>query len=432
MDGDCDQRACLVALFTQARSERTKRILMKTWWGLTLMLTMLALTPGCAVIGFPLSSNSFESYAVALGDLDGDGDLDGFLANGGDDMAFADTIWVNQGGVQGGQAGKFAASPQRLGRQNSRSVALGDLDGDGDLDVVTGDSGSFQVYLNQGGQQAGEPGQFASNTQYNGTGSIAGIWKVKLGDLDGDGDLDVFAANCCGGISSSSSETKLIPSYSQIWVNDGMGHFTDSGQRIGIQGSQAVALGDLDGDGDLDAFSANDSSVIDAQGDIEPNQPDRVWLNDGRGNFSDSGQRLGQFPSAAVALGDLDGDGDPDAFIATRGPALVWLNDGAARFTDSGQRLGNQRANAIWLGDLDGDGDLDALVGLPESVSIWLNDGSGRFAPSRQELNLPKYYASAPGDLDGDGDLDLFAGYLDQGYGVWWNDGFGRLGRSWR
>ena len=405
---------------------------MKTWRGLFFMLTVLALAPGCAMVGFPLSSSSIESYAVALGDLDGDGDLDGFLANGGDDTAFADTIWVNQGGLQNGQPGKFAASPQRLGWQNSRSVALGDLDGDGHLDAVTGGTGNFQVYLNQGGQQGGEPGQFSGNFLYKGSGSISGIWKVVLGDLDSDGDLDVFAANCCGGISSSSSETKLIPSYSQIWLNDGRGNFTGSGQQLGIQGSQAAALGDLDGDGDIDVFSANDSAVIDAQGDLERNQPDRVWLNDGRGHFSDSGQRLGQFPSAAVALGDLDGDGDLDAFVATRGPALVWLNDGAARFTDSGQRLGDQRARSVWLGDLDGDGDLDSLVGSEEGAFIWLNDGSGRFAPSRQELIIPKYYATALGDLDGDGDFDLFAGYLNQGYGVWWNDGFGRLGKSWR
>jgi hypothetical protein len=432
MDGACHLRTRPAALFAQARSEPTKRNLMKTWTDLFLMLTVLALAPGCAMIGFPLSSSSIESYAVALGDLDGDGDLDGFQANGGDDIAFADTIWVNQGGLQNGQAGKFAASPQRLGMQNSRSVALGDLDGDGDLDAVTGSTGNFQVYLNQGGQQGGEPGQFSGNFLYNGSGSISGIWKVVLGDLDSDGDPDVFAANCCGGISSSAGETILIPSYSQIWLNDGAGNFTDSGQRLGIQGSQAVALGDLDGDGDLDAYSANDSSVIDAQGNLERNQPDRVWLNDGRGHFSDSGQRLGQFPSAAVALGDLDGDGDLDAFVATRGPALVWLNDGAARFTDSGQRLGDQRDHAAWLGDLDGDSDLDAFISAPEGSSIWLNDGEGRFSRSRQELNIPKYYATALGDLDGDGDLDLFAGYLDQGYGVWWNDGFGRLGTSWR
>ena len=80
----------------------------------------------------------------------------------------------------------------------------------------------------------------------------------------------------------------------------------------------AVALGDVDGDGDLDAFVANS------------NQANRVWLNDGSGTFTDSGQSLGDSSSWAVALGDLDGDGDLDAFVgeldgqANRGVAERW------------------------------------------------------------------------------------------------------------
>jgi hypothetical protein len=405
---------------------------MRTGTALLTLLMMLSLASGCAVVGLPLSNSSVGSFAVALGDLDGDGDLDGFLANGGDDTPYADTIWVNQGGVQAGQPGKFVLSNQRLGRQDSRSVALGDLDGDGDPDAVIGNTIGLQVYLNQGGRQAGERGRFTPGLNDAAPDRLMGMWSVALGDLNNDGALDVYAANCCGGVSSSISETKLIPSFSLIWPNDGSGSFTDSGQRLGIQGSLGVALGDLDGDGDLDAYAANDSVVIDAQGNVERNQPDRVWLNDGRGHFSDSGQRLGQFPSSAVALGDLDGDGDLDAFVATNGPALVWLNDGDGQFTDSGQRLGDQRPSAVWLGDLDNDRDLDALLSSSGDAWIWLNDGDGRFSSSRQELNIPNRYASALGDLDGDGDLDLFAGFLDRSYEVWWNDGFGRLGKGWR
>ena len=393
---------------------------------------ILATTAGCAMVSFPLVNESVGTHAVALGDLDGDGDLDSFLANGGNDVAFGDTVWVNQGGAQAGQAGKFTASGPQLGRGNSQSVALGDLDGDGDPDAVVGSAGGFQVYLNRGGRQAGTAGSFVVYKRYEEADGVSGVLNVRLSDLDGDGDLDIYAALCCGGIMSSTGETKFIPSYNQVWLNDGNAVFSISEQPPTFQGSQAGALGDLDGDGDIDVFVANDNAVIDAQGDLERNQPDRIWLNDGAGHFLDSGQRLGEFPSTAVALGDLDGDGDPDAFVATRGPALVWLNDGAAQFSNSGQRLGNQRAREVWLGDLDGDKDLDAIIHAPEESSIWLNDGNGRFSLSRQELNVPMYYATALGDLNGDGDLDLFAGFLDRDYKIWWNDGYGRLGTSWR
>ena len=81
-----------------------------------------------------------------------------------------------------------------------------------------------------------------------------------------------------------------------------MFEFTDSMQTLGNNNSLAVALGDLDGDGDLDAMVAN------------YNQPNTVWTNDGTGTFTNSGQTLGISGSNSIALGDLDGDGDLDIF----------------------------------------------------------------------------------------------------------------------
>ncbi len=147
------------------------------------------------------------------------------------------------------------------------------------------------------------------------------------------------------------------------------GTFSDSGQTLGNQTSFAVSLGDLDGDGDLDAFVANYGEA------------NRVWINQGGaqggspGTFSDSGQTLGAASSVDISLGDLDGDGDLDAFVANSGGAnRVWLNDGTGTFSDSGQTLGAASSVDISLGDLDGDGDLDAFVanyGQPNRV--WLN-----------------------------------------------------------
>ena len=92
--------------------------------------------------------------------------------------------------------------------------------------------------------------------------------------------------------------------------------FVDSGQKLGNRISNSVALGDLDGDGDIDAMVAN---IL---------QPNTVWTNDGTGTLINSGQTLGNAFSLSVALGDLDGDSDLDGMVANQNqPNTVWTND---------------------------------------------------------------------------------------------------------
>ena len=103
----------------------------------------------------------------------------------------------------------------------------------------------------------------------------------------------------------------------EIFSNDGTGVFTDSGQSLGSSSDdfQTVALGDVDGDGDLDAVVSN-----------EGERPDRVFLNDGLGVFTDSGQALGDADSQHLTLGDVDGDGDLDIVVANDDePSRVYL-----------------------------------------------------------------------------------------------------------
>ncbi|MBN2475534.1 MAG: VCBS repeat-containing protein [Pirellulales bacterium] len=319
------------------------------------------------------------SFGVALGDLDGDGDLDAFVGN----LFGGSSVWLNNGN------GRFNDSGQRLGNSETTAVALGDLDGDGDLDAFAangwGQGQPNQVWLNDG------QGRFLDSGQRLGNLASAA---VALGDLDGDGDLDAFVGN--------SSREGAMPN--TVWLNNGQGLFLDSGQSLGNYHSEGVALGDLDGDGDLDAFVANDFGM---------REPNEVWLNGGQGYFVDTGQSLGRFLSMDVALGDLDGDGDLDAFIANSDdPNTVWLNNGQGQFLDSGQRLGGQVSSyAVALGDLDADGDLDAFVGNwsygPDQV--WLNDGQGIFLDSGQRLGEADTEDVALGDLDDDGDLDAVA-----------------------
>ncbi|MFQ5576135.1 MAG: FG-GAP-like repeat-containing protein, partial [Anaerolineae bacterium] len=328
------------------------------------------------------SLGSSDSDSVALGDLNGDGSLDAFVAN----YAQANKIWLNDG------AGNFSDSGQNLGGSNSNSVVLGDLDKDGDLDAfVTNNGQANKVWLNDGA------GAFTDSGQSLGS-SLSG--DAALGDVEGDGDLDAFIANDLGG--------------NKVWLNDGTGVFSDSGQSLGSSGPSGVALGDVDGDGDLDAFVASN------------NQVNQVWLNSGTGVFTDSGQSLGSSASSfGVALGDVDGDGDLDAFVANwNGQAnTVWLNDGAGNFSDSGQSLGNSFSWRVALGDVEGDGDLDAFVANDnnQANTVWLNDGAGNFSDSGQSLSSSSSRGLALGDVDDDGDLDAFVGNATVANTVWLN-----------
>ncbi|MEC9477495.1 MAG: FG-GAP-like repeat-containing protein [Planctomycetota bacterium] len=351
------------------------------------------------------------SWDTALGDLDGDGDLDAFVVN----EELPDKVWINQGGLQGGTPGEYLDSGQNLGLLGFR-VALGDVDGDGDLDAFVAAIGSMgsgagepnRIWINQGGQQSGIPSEFLDSGQ-----QLGSSWSsdVALGDLDSDGDLDAFVANDTSG--------------NTVWINQGgvqagvVGQFLDSGQALGSSSSIAVSLGDVDGDGDLDALVAN------------AGQPDRIYLNDGGGIYSDSGQELTGLVSSSWdgSLADVDGDGDLDVFIATfGGPNVIWLNTGIGTFIDSGQALGNSESIGLALGDVDGDGDLDAFFGNLGGAAdkVWINQGgaqggtSGQYLDSGQELGSSFSSSVALGDVDNDGDFDAFVASFDVNT-VWLN-----------
>jgi hypothetical protein len=340
--------------------------------------TMAGPTP-TVVVPFTLIESGQElgpagnGVAVVTGDVDGDGDVDALVSY----SDVASVLFLNDG------TGVFNKSSQVF--NPSTNAALGDLNGDGSIDIFFTGETQNEVWLNNGS------GVFRNTNQdlKNFEGS-----SVALGDLDGDGDLDAFVTNW-----------NRKPD--QVFYNDGNGNFTDSGQTLGNSFGCDVALGDVDNDGDLDALVANN-------GEASDNAP-VLWLNDGEATFTDSGQRLGFTNAYAVALGDLDGDGDLDAFIANSShngaiPAdKVWLNDGKGVFTDSGQNLGNFYSLSLALGDLDNDGDLDVYTGSWNvSSQVWINNGAGIFSNGKMKMYSANNAGVALADIDGDGDLDVF------------------------
>ncbi|MEM7393520.1 MAG: FG-GAP-like repeat-containing protein, partial [Verrucomicrobiota bacterium] len=275
------------------------------------------------------SLNNQAGRVVNFGDLNGDGTPDVLAAGTGPLQ-----VWGNDG------TGSFSSIVQPGGSGPRNGAALGDLDGDGDLDVISARAGPSLVRLNDGS------GVFLNSGQSLGLDLNQ---DVALADLDQDGDLDALTANGSGS--------------SQVYINLGAAVFIE-GDVVANTQAGAVALGDLNGDGAADAFFAN--------GSLRPNT---IWLNNGDGTFTDSGQMLGGSASLDVALGDVDGDGDLDAWVANDGDSdRLWLNDGTGAMTDSGIDAGSANTRGVALGDLDGDGDLDVVKALSSGENqIWLN-----------------------------------------------------------
>jgi hypothetical protein len=334
-------------------------------------------------------------------------------------MPFPARVLYNDG------QGRLGDSARALEQWPAYGVALGDLNGDGAVDALLDITAGALLLYRGDGQRFRQSGFLAD--------ASPGPWGVMrlspvLGDLNGDGRLDVFAAGCCGrepgtAVGEGASSSPLL-AYSRAWLQTEDGQLVP-GPALGQTGSPAAALADLNGDGSLDVFLANGRTLL-ADGSYQVSTPDTVWLNDGRGTFTDTGQQLGQSESLAVALGDLNGDGAADAVVGNRGPDEIWLNDGRGAFADSGQRLGSGVTSRVFLADLDADGDLDLFAAGPTHGQAWLNDGQGRFQPARQRLRCTTLEALAVGDLTGDGLADvLVAG--PQTSRVWTNDGRGRF-----
>jgi len=315
------------------------------------------------------------TWGVALGDVDGDGDLDAVTAN----FDVGAIVWLNDG------TGRFSDSGQRLGTGLCESVALADLDGDGAIDIVLGGwDVPISVWWNEGCATFAQ-GEMPSVNRM--------CQCLAIGDLSGDGRPDIF-------VGTDGPDVVLLNAGNRI--------FLDSGQSLGARPTSGAALGDMDGDDDLDVVAAG------------WDEPGHVWQNDGTGRLS----QLSSFDAVTLhihgaRLADVDRDGDLDAVFALAGRVCcrnVWLNDGAGNLTRAEFDIGNDLQQGIAVSDFDLDGDVDIAqaigVGARSAPSrVWLADG-GTFVDSGVRMGNAFAGSIAAGDLDGDGDEDLFIGFL--------------------
>lgn len=199
--------------------------------------------------------------------------------------------------------------------------------------------------------------------------------------------------------------------------------FEKSNQNFGSRSTFQVELADLDNDGDLDAVAAN----------MHENYG-QVLLNDGKGSFTDSGQKLTQ-KGHGVAIGDLDNDGDKDIVMTCANndrKTKVYFNNGNAKFIDSGQDFDDFElsGNSVDLVDIDCDSDLDYVIDYyNQPYAVYVNDGKGNFTKSK--LEFPAGNVLMYGNLNRDKFIDIIMKKPGVGYEVLLNDGKGNFSKIW-
>ena len=393
-------------------------------------------------------------------DFDGDGDLDVYLLNGAKTPG-SKLQGEPRNALFENRDGHFVNITEAAGVGDSgygMGLCAGDVDADGRLDFLVTNYGADRLYRNRGPVSGGK-------TRFEEISVKAGVddprWGAScaFGDLDGDGDLDLYVTHYvdfrfdanpfCGdrarGLRAYCRPEAFDGVADSLFINQGDGTFRDEAAQRGIaHGREAVnekgfgvVLSDLDEDGDLDIYVANDGTM------------NRLYLNDGRGRFQDHSLLSGAGLNArgrpesgmGVDLGDADGDGRMDVVVTNYSMEsnTLYKNLGdeelgellfdditrAAGLTESSFKLVGWGTR---LADLDNDGDLDLTVVNGHAVDnieifeaglkyrqpnlLYWNDGRGRFTDVSAQAG-PAFRAEkvsralAVGDVDSDGWLDL-------------------------
>ena len=344
-------------------------------------------------------------------DLDQDGDMD--ILSMVDDPVFLDMnsaiVWYENDGTGSFPNGRVIFQGAI---RDPWDIEGGDLDGDGDMDVAVACLNTDDVtwFSNQGGALSWSGKQVI-------TTDLIGCTNLELGDLEGDGDLDIVVSN--------------VGAQRVAWLrNNGAGVFTlISLSAFGlstVDDATGVVLFDANGDGFLDvAASLLDENAID------------LFLYNAPGSFSPAIRITNRtFNATCVQAADLDGDGDMDLISGSQNDAkLAWYENIGGTGTFGPNQFINQAAGgvtALAVADMDGDGDADVISvsGLDQKLALYENLGVLNFGPQQildqseiQPRNLVAH------DLDNDGDVDL-AVIGQTTLKLYLNDGSGNLSSS--
>jgi len=366
--------------------------------------------------------NPAKGACVALVDYDGDGYLDIYVGNSGvifEPLGMPNILYRNNGD---GTFTDMAVEAGIADGRQTQGAAFGDVDNDGDPDLyVANDFGMNALYINNG------DGSFQDVTETAGIKGAIDIiggeeapngYGTALADINNDGYLDIYVVNLGG------------PNI--LYRNNGDGTYTDVTIEVnaragaGVMGAgTAAAFSDADGDGRLDLYAANGYGL-----------PSFFYLNSD-GGFDDETDKADvgeQEDAEAVVFGDYDNDGDMDMYISNTAGAegqplsdILYENDGNGLFEDvtaeAGVDIEDYSLGAVF-GDLDNDGYLDLYVVINGGPNIlYRNDGDGTFTDVTAASGAGDvgFGANAAlGDIDGDGYLDIYVantGFGDEAMG---------------
>jgi hypothetical protein len=356
---------------------------------LVVILALLGSVPGITagpLFGARAFETGYAPLSIVVADFDGDGIQDLVTANSGENSV---SILLGLGNAN------FALPVHYAVGQFPQSVAVGDLNGDGRPDLISANNGSnsISVLLGTGGGSFGAKADF--DTRFR-------PYSVAVADLNRDGKLDVVTANSTvfvdynTGVQTDSNRVS-------VFLGDGAGRFASRSDVVTLSRPRALALGDLDSDGNLDVGVASSVpyggsvSVLLGNGDGSLRSEERLYMA-GRG-------------AASVAIGDLNGDGRPDMVSANSeaNNVSVFLGNGdgtLAACTYYGTGLGPSSTAIV---DLNGDSRADfAAVNLSSNtVSVFLGRGDGSFADKVDYGPGYSPSAVAVADLNADGAWDL-------------------------